>query len=172
MSSSQSDGTGDGQGDSGQRDDAGNGGSNSGKGGGTSPLEWVVAGISALLVLGVAAFLLYDALARPETPPRITLEVDTIVPAGGGYLVEFRARNRGQATAAGLVVEGVIRSDTGTVEKSQVTISYVPAQGSRQAGLIFTRDPRAGRLEMRPLGYDRPRAHEEEGSGSRWGSSR
>lgn len=144
------------QGDSGGRDDTGDGGSGSGKRDRTSPLEWVVAGISTLLVLGAVTFLLYGALGSPETPPLITLEVESVLPVGGSYLLEFRAHNRGGETAAGLVVEGEIRSDTGVVEKSQVTVDYVPARGSRKGGLFFTRDPRAGRLEIRPLGYSRP----------------
>lgn len=123
---------------------------------GTSPLEWVVAGLSAVLVMGAAAFLLHDAAAGTASPPRITITVDTVVPAGTGWLVEFRAHNGGRTTAAELLVEGTIRSDTGTVERSEVTIGYVPAAGKRKAGLFFSEDPRRHRLEIRPKGYDRP----------------
>lgn len=130
--------------------------SRSGKRDQTSPLEWVVAGVSTLLVLATVAFLLYDALGSPDLPPRITVEVDSVVAVGGSYLVEFRAHNAGQETAAGLVVEGAIHGDTGVVERSRVTVDYVPAQGTRKGGLFFTRDPRGGRLEIRPLGYGRP----------------
>ncbi len=123
---------------------------------GTSGLEWVVAGLSALIVLGTAGFLVMDAFRIPPSPPRITIEVDSVVRAGPGYLVEFRARNSGQTTAAGLVIEGEIKGDTGTVEKGEVTIDYVPSEGVRKGGLFFTRDPRQHRLEIRPKGYDRP----------------
>lgn len=127
-----------------------------GGGEGTSPLEWLVAALSALLVLGTIAFLLHAALGSPATPPRITIQVDSVVRAGPGWLVEFRARNDGETTAAGLVVEGELRAGTGPVEKSQVTIDYVPARGVRRGGLFFTEDPRRHRLRIRPLGYDRP----------------
>jgi len=122
----------------------------------TSPLEWVVAGLSLLLVLGVAAFLLRDAFSKPPSPPRITFEVDSVVRAGRGWLVEFRARNQGRTTAAGVEVEGELLADTGSVETSAVTIDYVPAGGSTGAGLFFSSDPRRYRLELRPKGYDRP----------------
>jgi len=122
----------------------------------TSPLEWLVAGLSLLLVLGVAGFLLQDAVRSPPSPPHITLEVDSVVRAGTGYLVEFRALNAGRTTAAGLEVEGEILADTGSVETTQVTIDYVPAKGKTAAGLFFTNDPRRHRLELRPKGYDRP----------------
>jgi uncharacterized protein (TIGR02588 family) len=121
-----------------------------------SPLEWVVAGLSLALVLGVVGFILHDALRHPASPPRITFEVDSIVRAGAGHLVEFRARNGGRSTAAGLEVEGELLGDTGSVETSQVTIDYVPAQGATAAGLYFSEDPRRYRLELRPKGYDRP----------------
>ncbi len=123
--------------------------------GGTSPLEWVVAGLSALVVLGAAGFLVREAFG-PSSPPRITIEADSVVRAGQGYLVEFRVRNGGRTTAAGLVVEGKLDGGTGPAETGEVTIDYVPAGGTRSAGLFFTRDPREGRLEIRPKGYDRP----------------
>jgi uncharacterized protein (TIGR02588 family) len=122
----------------------------------TSKLEWVVAALSLVLVLGVAGFLLHDAFGSPPSPPRITFEVDSVVRAGKGYLVEFRARNRGRTTAAGVEVEGELVSDTGSVETTGVTIDYVPAAGVTAAGLFFTEDPRKHRLEIRPKGYDRP----------------
>lgn len=138
-----------------------NGGSDEGREGsrsrdGTSPLEWVVAGLSALLVLGTIAFLLHDALAAPSSPPRVTVEADSIHRAGPGWLVEFRATNDGQTTAGGLTVEGTLEADTGTVERSQATIDYVPAGGTRKGGLYFTKDPARHRLKLRPTGYDRP----------------
>jgi len=123
---------------------------------GTSPLEWAVAAFSLLLVLGVAGFLLHDAFRSPASPPRIILQVDSVVRAGRGYLVEFRAHNTGRTTAAGLEVEGEILADTESVETTQVTIDYVPAKGSTAAGLYFANDPRRHRLELRPKGYDRP----------------
>lgn len=120
-----------------------------------SPLEWAVAALSVLLVLGAAGFLIRNAVRAP-TPPRITLQVDSVVRAGEHYLVAFRAHNAGQTTAAGLTVEGEVQGDSGTVEKSQATIDYVPARGSRPGGLFFTGDPGRGSLRLRPMGYERP----------------
>lgn len=122
----------------------------------TSPLEWLVAGVSALLVLAAVGFLLRDALGPPQSPPRIRVEVDSVVPGGSGYLVELSVHNRGGTTAAALVIEGALRGDGGEVETSEVTIDYVPARGTRRGGLFFTGDPRAGRLRLRPMGYARP----------------
>lgn len=122
----------------------------------TSPWEWGVAGVSVLLVLGAVGFMLYEGITVPDSPPHITLQVDTVVEGERGYVVEFRAHNQGHSTAAGLTVEGVLKSDTGTVETSEATISYVPSQSSRRGGLFFSEDPRRYTLDLRPKGYDRP----------------
>lgn len=123
---------------------------------GTSPIEWAVAAVSALLVLGVIGYLLYEALAEPQTPPAIEVTVEAVQAVGNGYLVEFEAQNRGQTTAAGLAVEGTLRRGAEAVETASATLDYVPAEGSRRGGLYFTEDPRGYRLELRPIGYGRP----------------
>lgn len=130
-------------------------GSGEDRGGVASPLEWVVAAASALVVLGAAGFLLWNG-AQPQTPPRITLQVDSVVRAGEHWLVEFRAHNGGRTTASGLVVEGEFRSGAGEVERSHATLDYVPAHGSQRGGLFFGADPRRGQLRLRPMGYERP----------------
>ena len=122
----------------------------------TSRAEWIVAAASAALVLAVLGFLIYDGVRHPVTPPDITLEVDSIATAGPGYLVLFRARNRGRSTAADVLVEGELQVDTGTVETSETTIDYVPGGGEQQAGLYFAHDPRRLRLRLRAHGYREP----------------
>lgn len=133
-----------------------NGGGSGGSGSETSASEWIVAALSAVLVLGAIGFMLYEAASEPASPPDIIIQVDSIVRTGTGYVVEFEARNRGQTTAAGLTISGELRSDTGTVATSDVTIDYVPADGTRRGGLFFSENPRLYRLEIRPEGYDRP----------------
>ena len=64
----------------------------------------------------------------------------------------FSARNRGQTTAANLVVEGELTSGG----KSTATLGDVPSEAKRQAGLIFSHDPRQCSLKIGPKGYDRP----------------
>jgi uncharacterized protein (TIGR02588 family) len=42
------------------------------------------------------------------------------------------------------------------VERSEATIDFVPARSSRHGGLVFKNDPRRYRMEVRPVGFDRP----------------
>ena len=122
----------------------------------TGMAEWVVAAVSAALVLGVIGFLAYDGLVSPQTPPDVTIVVDSIQQAGPGFLVIFRARNSGRKTAAGVIVEGELMFDNGRVETSETTLDYVPAGGEQRAGLYFARDPRSLKLRLRAEGYRSP----------------
>jgi uncharacterized protein (TIGR02588 family) len=122
----------------------------------TSTAEWIVAGVSAALVLGVLGYLIQDGLRRPATPPDVRIEIDSVQASGPGYLVLVRAVNRGRATAAEVMVEGMLEADTGQVEIAQTTIDYVPGGGEQRAGLYFTRDPRGLQLRLRAHGYREP----------------
>ncbi|HEV2148655.1 MAG TPA: hypothetical protein VGR37_14725 [Longimicrobiaceae bacterium] len=125
-------------------------------GGRTSRWEWVAAAVGTLLVVGAVAFMLREALTGSSSPPAVKVTVDSIIAQEDGFLVQLRVENKGGETAAALLVEGELKSDTGTVEKSETTISYVPAKGRRSAGLFFKEDPRDYALRVRPRGYDRP----------------
>jgi uncharacterized protein (TIGR02588 family) len=122
----------------------------------TSTAEWIVAAVSALLVLGVIGFLVYEGVAAPKTPPDVTIQIDSVQRAGPGFLVTFRARNSGRNTAADVIIEGELLDDSGRVESAETMIDYVPGGGQQHAGLYFTRDPRSLKLRLRAHGYRDP----------------
>ena len=122
----------------------------------TSTAEWIVAVSSAAMVLAVLGFLIYDGVRSPRTPAQVTVEVESIQAAGPGYLVLFRARNRGRTTAAEVVVQGELEGDSGGGETSETTLDYVPAEGEQGGGLYFRQDPRRSRLRLRAQGYREP----------------
>jgi uncharacterized protein (TIGR02588 family) len=122
----------------------------------TSLAEWIVAIASAVLVAGVVGFLIYDGIRSPEAPPQIAVEVDSIVTAGPGYLVLFRARNGGKSTAAEVVVEGALEAEGDRVEVAETTLDYVPSGGVERGGLYFEQDPRRLRLRLSAKGYREP----------------
>jgi len=127
-----------------------------GGGGVKSRWEWVAAAVSTALVLAVVGYLLYDAVARPRTPPSVQVRADTVLQADGLWLVRFQARNRGHETAAALKVEGELMQGDSSVETSEAVLDYVPGRSVRYGGLFFRRDPRAYRLELRAHGYQEP----------------
>lgn len=122
----------------------------------TSPLEWLVAGIGALLVVFAVGYMVQFAMTRPDGPPAVELEVTGVTRAGTGYLVTFAATNIGHSTGAGILVTGELTSGGARVEASEVTLDYLPQESERQGGLFFTEDPAAHDLVLRAQGYAVP----------------
>jgi uncharacterized protein (TIGR02588 family) len=132
------------------------GGSHDEQAGDISKWSWLVAAVGLVLIVGSAGFMLYRAFAGDSSPPDLVIETDSVVSTGAGYLVPIRVRNRGGSAAAGLIVEGVLKQRTTTVEASMVAMTYVPAGSQRRAGLIFSRDPQKFDLQVRAKGYEQP----------------
>ncbi|HWP43712.1 MAG TPA: TIGR02588 family protein, partial [Blastocatellia bacterium] len=118
--------------------------------------EWVVAAFGLLLVGGTIGFLLYQAVAGGTSPPDIVVEMDSISPVSGGYLVTVRVINQGESTAEGVVIEGTLRQGENSLEKAQTTLDYIASQSETRGGLFFTKDPRQFQLQLQALGYEQP----------------
>lgn len=126
------------------------------KGGATPLAEWLVAALGLLLVLGALAFLGFRALRSGDAPPDVSVHPQDISKVQAGYRVQFRARNQGDTTAEGVVVEGTLSEGDKVIERSEATVHFVPVRSEREGGLFFKKDPRAFRLELRALGYVKP----------------
>lgn len=122
----------------------------------TPPAEWVVAGLSALLVLGMLGYTLRAGLADTELPPELTVRVDSVVPSPAGHLVMFTVRNGGGATAADVSVQGSLSRGDAPAETSEATLDYVPISASKAGGLIFSTAPSPDSLEIRVTGFEIP----------------
>ncbi len=118
--------------------------------------EWIVAFVGLTLVVTSIGFMLYRAIKGNSSPPQIAVSVDSVLPADDGFLVTFRVVNLGELTAAGLSVEGELRSSTESVETSMAILNYVPSRSERRGGLFFTNDPQKYELKLRAKGYERP----------------
>jgi uncharacterized protein (TIGR02588 family) len=109
-----------------------------------------------VLVGSVIAYLVYNALARDETPPDIRVAAEHVLDLQNGYLVQFRAYNGGGSAAAEVTIEGELAGPDGQKEQSEAVLDYVPPRSDRVGGLVFSLDPRAGHLSLRAKGYARP----------------
>jgi uncharacterized protein (TIGR02588 family) len=118
--------------------------------------EWIVAGLSTLLVLAALCFMLREALTRPDIPAVISIRTDSIIAVPAGHLVMFTLRNDGGETAARVNVQGTLSLEGETVEESEATIDYLPVEARRSASLMFRADPAVHRLELRVMGFDAP----------------
>jgi uncharacterized protein (TIGR02588 family) len=122
----------------------------------SSPLEWVTAAIGILLVSGVIGFLLYRGATKGDTPPTIKIQIESVKPTGESYLVNFRAINTGDTTAAAVTIEGELKNGEKSEETSDISLTYVPAHSERRGGLIFTKNPNDYQLQIRAKGYEQP----------------
>ncbi|PWG02048.1 hypothetical protein [Sphingosinicella humi] len=123
----------------------------------TPALEWIAAAIGLVLTLAILGAMAWEAwVGSGDRLPAIEARIERIVPAGTGYVAEIVLDNRSPSTAAAVEVEGELTKSDGTTATSTATIDYVPGASVRRAGLVFTDDPRRGRLEIRVLGYSEP----------------
>jgi uncharacterized protein (TIGR02588 family) len=119
--------------------------------------EWVVAGIGLLLLVATLGYLTYYAVAVPATEPRPVIEllgVEQQQPQQ--FLVRIRVHNRGRTTAQALRIAGELKRDGAVVEASELEFAYLPAESSREAGLLFRLDPRTLQLELQSRSYQKP----------------
>lgn len=108
------------------------------------------------LICGVFTYLAWSAMTQERGPPRIVFEVLKISSLNPGFVVQIRVDNTGKETAAMLQVEGQLEQINGRKEKAKATLDYVPPGSSREIGLFFDSDPRAGNLTLRALSYKKP----------------
>lgn len=121
------------------------------------PLEWAAATLGLLLAIALLAIIGREALRVPGTQlPLLAVEGQKLVSADGMHVLQIVVRNGSARTAASVQVEGKIKSGEADAETSSATIDYVPGHSSATGGLIFVRDPRAHRLELRVTGYEIP----------------
>ena len=119
-------------------------------------LEWLTAAIGFVLVAGAIGFMIYEAAAKKDSPPNISVRIDSINPTSGGFLVNFSVKNSGAMTASALTVEGELKKDGASVETSSATIDYAPSNSERRGGLIFTKNPTDFDFTIRATGYEEP----------------
>jgi uncharacterized protein (TIGR02588 family) len=88
--------------------------------------------------------------------PEVTIEHIATERTAGGYVVTFRARNSGSATAAALSISGELSDGGAAVETSEIVLDYLAAESERQGGLIFRNDPAGYELRLEARGYVDP----------------
>ncbi len=119
-------------------------------------LEIVAASIGAVLAAGTLGVIVWDGLRDEGRPALISLRVESVHQHDGGFVVEILASNNGDATAAGLLVEGSLTRGEQIVETSEATFDYVPSRSERHGGLNFGLNPALYTLRLQAKGYAEP----------------
>lgn len=116
----------------------------------------VLAALGAFFVIASFGLMLRESLMTGKRVAQLSIAIDEILPSTHGHFVSLVIENRGNATAAAVVVQGTLTRTGKAVETSQLTVDYVAAGSRRDIALFFTNDPRLGDLAVRPLGYVEP----------------
>lgn len=124
---------------------------------GPSALEWASGMIGALLTVLILVFIGSEAIrSRDGRPPLLRVSPAEVVAEQGVHVVELKVTNGSHQTAAAVEIMGELRHGSTVVETSSATIGYVPGNSEREAGLMFSRDPRRFQLQVRVTGYELP----------------
>ncbi|MDQ2745647.1 MAG: TIGR02588 family protein [Acidobacteriota bacterium] len=121
-----------------------------------STLEWLVAAAGSLLVAAALGYISYRAVTVENTPPNLTVEIESVTPISAGFLVKFHVANSGEETAAAVNVEGTLKDGETTAESGTATIDYVPSRSERKGGILFEKNPQNYQMQIRAVGYANP----------------
>ena len=119
-------------------------------------IEWIVAAISAVIVLALFGFILFEAVTKTGDTPDIHFEIERGVAMSDGFALEVTAHNDGHVTVAGVQIEAEADLGGGESEVSSVTVDYLPAESGTEVGLVFSQEVDPERVRLRVLGYTYP----------------
>lgn len=119
--------------------------------------EWVSLGISALLILSIAAYLLWEGVTAQQTavPVDVKVRPDRTQQAGERYVLPVEVRNNGQVTLRDLrIVVELAGADAGAdAGPREIDIDYLGQRSGQTLYLYFDRDPRSLDVRARPVQY-------------------
>ncbi|MDS7594640.1 hypothetical protein [Agrobacterium tumefaciens] len=112
--------------------------------------------MSSLVVIGILAWVGYEAMTHDNNPPDLAIEVRQDDVTEAGHRVEFQVLNRSDRTAAAVTVRGEV-IDAGTVlESVEVVLDYVPGHSKAGGAFIFITDTTNREIRIQPRGYADP----------------
>lgn len=120
-----------------------------------NPLEWVVFGLSCLLVLGAVAFLILTAMTRKDGPADLRIAVSEITSRGDSTLVTIILTNEGTKTAAAVKVH-LTATYPSEERESDVDVDFVPRGGRREAIAVFSGTEKPLTITPKVVGYVEP----------------
>lgn len=114
-----------------------------------SQAEWASLSLSAAIVLGMAALVVYAHLVRPEQPPviEVAASLDQTRQANGLHYLPVQVTNSGGQTAEALVVVWTLAGGE-TTETAHLEVPFLADGETVQGVVTFTRPPAEAELAV------------------------
>ena len=117
--------------------------------------EWFSLGVSALLILGLAGYLVFQGLQLQ--PPYVPVEarplLDQARPEGERFILPIEVVNRGDRTLRDLTLEIRSLDRDGKEQSRELQIDYLGERSSQKAFVYLERDPATAQVEVAPQLY-------------------
>ncbi len=125
---------------------------------GRSVAEWTTLGISlAILTLLFATIgWLWVRDAGAPASLQVTPVTEAIRHEGDVWYLPVEVENSGDATAADVVIEAALDTGQGEPETAQITFTFLSSGETARGTVMFTSDPAAGSLTIRPVSFRHP----------------
>lgn len=120
-------------------------------------LEWLVFGLSFVLVLCTLGYLVYDGATSAKTPANIELELGKPQPQANRFMIPVSVTNSGETTAETVQIEVTLETSGKEQENAQLEIGFLPRHSKREGWVTFETDPRSvEETKARVLGFEQP----------------
>ena len=117
--------------------------------------EWVSLGVSALLIISMVGFLIYEGVRGqpPFVPTQVRPLAHEARRLGERYILPIEVRNLGDRTLRELEIEATYRTPEGKEETQEFTVAYLGEGSSTRLYLYLDRDPSGEKIEARAVHY-------------------
>ena len=119
-------------------------------------IEWLIGGVSGVVVVGMIGFVFFQAISRSVSGPAMEVIAVGVEERQLSYHVGFRVKNRGDTTAADVMISGTLESEGEVIESVEVAVDYVPGNSVRTGGMIFVHNPSQYQLRLLATAYNDP----------------
>jgi uncharacterized protein (TIGR02588 family) len=111
--------------------------------------------ISAVLVLGVIAVLVWDAV-HPDRPASLDVSTGRPTAVGRHWHVPIVVRNSGDVAVQEVNVSVSLQHPDTTVRDIDIRIDWLPGRSERAIDAVFAVDPSRGKLTAEVQSFDEP----------------
>lgn len=117
----------------------------------SNALEWSVAILGGIIVLGTIGYLIYKLFSGAADPPDLQVTLGDAKDQGQEMLVPVTVKNNGGSVA----IDTVVEICSATEECAQLTFEYVPHASVREGFVGFSK-PMSEPLSTRVVSYREP----------------